>query len=681
MKKSLFNLRNSDLLYSILILLVGSVAYLLLIKRMGYYGDDWYLIFDAHTQGPEFFKVIFSSDRPATTFLLGLVYRLFGDNLIFYHLSAFLFRFLASMAFYSTLNMVWKKNKFPNFLMALLFIVYPGFLSQIQPFDYQSNICSWCLAMVSIALTLKAIQVRSSIIGKGTLVALSIITGWFYLALVEYFIGLEFLRLFFVAILAWQEMGASLKQKIFKSLARWLPYSIIPIGFLVWRILLFSSTRAATNVDVQLGTFLGSPLLVSLHWLVNTLYGAINTMLSVWVVPFYNIVVMGGFRLRDTALIFTAGIGVFIILFLGLIGSGTQSDSQSDHTGTPWTRQAIWGGLAAAIIGFIPVIISDRTVEFNFSRYTMASAPGAVMILVAGISLINSRRTQLGFVSLLAFMAVTTHVGNAINAAYEADSLREFWWQVSWRAPQIERGTTLVAAYSLMKAPEEYVIWGPANLIYYPEKQSDVPIKIQLPAALADNETANRVLGNVPGYKLNRRGNLVNVDFGSMLVLTQPDPNGCVRILDGANPELSLGDSNSIKLISPYSQLDRIVTDGAQATPPDTIFGPEPAHDWCFYYEKASLARQNGDWETVIALGKEALRNGLKPSDQIEWMPFLQAYVATRQMDALEPYPSIMVGIPLNRAQTCKILEQTANDTNPGNLELFAYINENFCNY
>jgi hypothetical protein len=680
MKKRLSHLQKQDLLHAILLLVMGVLAYLLLIKRMGFYGDDWYLIFDAHTQGPEFFKVIFSSDRPGRAYLMSFIYQLFGDHLVNYHVSAFLYRYIGALAFYWTLNMVWEQNKIPNFLMALFFLIYPGFLMQVQPVDYQSHILSVSLAMVSSALTVKAVS-SNLIAQKIPFYLMAVITGWCYLALIEFHIGLEFLRLLFIVFLVWQENDLKITQRIIKTILRWLPFAFIPVGFLIWRIFIFQNTRDATDMSLQLGVLLQSPLLTGPHWVINALYGVFNTILSAWLAPFYGIVIMGGLRLRDTLLILAPGIGAVIVLLLGLREFRKDTDFQSDCSGTPWEIQAIWGGLAAAIIGFIPVIISDRTVDFDFSRYTMASAPGAVMLLVAEISLVKSRRVQLGFVSLLAFMAVTTHVGNAINAVYQAASLRDFWWQVSWRAPQVEQATTLVAAYSLMKAPEEYVIWGPANLIYYPEKQSEVPIKIQLPAALADNETVNRVLGNVLGYKLNRRGNLVNVNFGTMLVLTQPDPNGCVRILDGSMPELSLADNNSIKLISSYSQIDRILTDGAQATPPEVIFGPEPAHDWCFYYEKASLARQKGDWETVIALGEEAQRNGFSPTDRIEWMPFLQAYVATRRMDALEPYPSIMVGIPLVRSQTCKILGQTANGSHPGDLELLAYINENFCNY
>jgi hypothetical protein len=245
--------------------------------------------------------------------------------------------------------------------------------------------------------------------------------------------------------------------------------------------------------------------------------------------------------------------------------------------------------------------------------------------------------------------------------------------------PQIERGTTLVADYSLMEAPEEYDIWGPANLIYYPEKQSQVPIRVQLPAALPNDDTVNRILGKGGGYEMNRRGNLVEVGFGSMLVLTQANQNSCVRILDGSIPELSLADTSSIKLISSYSNIDQVITDATPAILPEAIFGPEPERGWCFYYQKASLARQNGDWQTVIALGEEARTKGFSPNDPIEWIPFLQAYVATNQIDTLEAFPGIMNGYPLIRFQTCKILKQIANETHPDDLELLIYIDDNFC--
>jgi len=679
MKKKFLNLQKQDFLHAILMLAVGILAYLLLVKRMGFYGDDWYFMFDAHTQGPEFFKFIFYSDRPAGAYLMNLLYRLFGDHLIYYHLIAFLFSYIGALAFYWTLNLVWEQNKFQNFLMALLFLVYPGFLEQVQPVIYQSNICGSSLAMISIALTVRVLRKKPALFVRILLITFSILTGLYYLALVEYFIGIEFLRLYFVACLGWQARGATIKQNISNLLMRWLPFSVIPIGFLAWRVLFFKSVRPATDIGLQLGVFFASPLYVGMQWLANAVYGAFNTLLSAWVVPLYNIIVMGGFGLGDTLQIFAVGTGALVILFFGLWAG--RSYAQNEQAGSSWNRQALWGGLAATFIGILPVIISNRTVDFENSRYTMAGAAGAIMMLVAGISLLKSRRLQLGLAGLLVFLSVTTHFGNAVNHAYQADSLRDFWWQVSWRAPTIEAGTNLVASYSRMEIPEDYVTWGPANLIYFPEKQDTIPIRIQLPASIPSGAPIINIIGHGNGRDMDRRGNYVHEDLSAVLVLTQPSTGSCVRILDGSMPELSPRDSYETMLVAPYSLIGNVNMAATTPTLPEDIFGPEPEHAWCYYFEKAELASQMGDWETVVALGKEAAALSFSPTDPVEWTPFLRAYVATGQMSLLEPYRGIMTEVPFIRNQTCQILRQTADEMRPDDHELLTSIQDNFCQY
>jgi hypothetical protein len=309
----------------------------------------------------------------------------------------------------------------------------------------------------------------------------------------------------------------------------------------------------------------------------------------------------------------------------------------------------------------------------------LASAPGAIMMLVAGISLLRSRRVQLGAAGLLVLLSVMTHFGNALNHVYQADSLRDFWWQVSWRAPSIEVGTNLVASYSLMETPEEYVIWGPANLIYFPEKQDTLPIKIQLPASIPTGETIINIIGHGKGRDWDRRGNFIHEDFTAVLVLTQPATGSCVRILDGAMPELSPLDSYGTMLIASHSLIGNVNMAATAPTLPGDIFGPEPVHGWCYYYEKADLAGQMGDWASVIALGEEAAAKGLGPLDRVEWTPFLRAYVATRQMDKLGHYPGIMSEVAFIRNQTCQILKQTAAETHPDDLELLTFIDDNYC--
>jgi hypothetical protein len=231
-----------------------------------------------------------------------------------------------------------------------------------------------------------------------------------------------------------------------------------------------------------------------------------------------------------------------------------------------------------------------------------------------------------------------------------------------------------------MDTPEDYVIWGPANLIYFPEKQVTVPIKVQLPASLPTGDTIINIIGHGNGRDRDRRGNLIHEDFSAVLVLTQPTTGSCVRILDGSMPELSPHDSYETILIAPYSLIGNVNWDTTSPVLPSAIFGQEPEHRWCYYYEEAELASQMGNWVSVIALGEEAAAKGFSPRDPVEWTPFLRAYVATRQMEVLEPYHNVMNGTSFIRNQTCQILKQTADETRPDDLELLTFIDDNFCN-
>ena len=43
---------------------------------------------------------------------------------------------------------------------------------------------------------------------------------------------------------------------------------------------------------------------------------------------------------------------------------------------------------------------------------------------------------------------------------------------MSWRAPDLKEGVLLVAEYPFDFADDVDVVYGPANFIYYPEKQA-----------------------------------------------------------------------------------------------------------------------------------------------------------------------------------------------------------------
>ena len=127
-------------------------------------------------------------------------------------------------------------------------------------------------------------------------------------------------------------------------------------------------------------------------------------------------------------------------------------------------------------------------------------------------------------------------------------------------------------------------------------------------------------------------------------------------------------------IVAPYSKLDNVLINADFPAPPESIFGSEPQKNWCYYYQKASLARQQNDWGAVIELQEKALKEGFYPTDGIEWMPLLEAYTRNGEKEKMRPYISILRDDPFLAAQACQILSLV-----PKNEEMQTYIEKKIC--
>jgi len=680
MIKKIQNFQNSKWLHPTLLFIVAGLLFLLFTSRIGLFNDDWYLVFDGHAQGSGIFHEVFKSDRPARAYFFEAAYSVFGDHIIYYKITSFIFRYLSVIAFYWALTLIWKKKRNINFLASLIFLIYPGFLGLVVSIDYMTHFISLGLVMLSCAFTVYAIQ-ASSLSKKIILGIFANFLGWIYLGLLEYYIGMEFLRIIFIYLVITRSSKEKFIQKVANTIVAWLPFALIPVGFLGWRLFFFENTRQATDLGVQLSGLFSSPVYTVLWWIANLITGYLNSALFAWALPFYETMKM--LRLKELLFVFGITTGLVAFLLLMMNNDWKVGDDQNEIlelNDSNWRKHSIYGGGLAIIAAILPIIIVNRDINLNgLARYTVAAAPGVAMLLTALINNLASQRVRLGTVGVMLFIASAAHFGNAISYANQSEGISNFWWQVSWRAPQIEPGTTLTTLYPLTAVSEDYFIWGPANLIYYPERQDANPVKIQLPSIILQDNNLPSILAQTGDSEYSKRGNLVHTDNRSLLVLAQGSPDNCVRILDDAAPELSAIDEQRIMLVSPFSKKDRIVVDEQPAYPPELIFGPEPEHTWCYYYEKASLARQRQDWNEVIQLMVQADQNDYGPLDRIEWMPLLQAYVATGQEDKLAPYVSIMMDDRFVNSQICPLLEKVAAETRPEDLDMKSFLEETFC--
>lgn len=636
----------------VLIFIISAIAYLPLVKDLGYLNDDWYLMYDMQVKDPSFFHEIFSIDRPGRAYAMIPLFSLFGFNVLPYHLTAFLFRFLGGICLFWTIRMLWEKRTFFALAVGLLFTIYPGFLSQPNAIDYQSHILGLFLALLSVALTVKSVLTTERT--KRTFFILaSVLTGWGYLSQMEYFIGIEIFRFVCIFILVWRIQSENLQKKLINFVKISLPFLFIAGGFLIWRLFIFESERQATDIGLQVSQAFSNPIII-LWWINYLIQDFFTVTLVAWTLPMYQLVFP--MRLKDMlTAIALALLGIAILLFALRWGEENESEAETSST-SEMRRETLLISLLSIAGGLIPVILVNRHVTLpDYSRYSLIASVGAVMLLSLLIENISQRNIQKTLLGLFVAIALMTHYGNTIQYVYQTEATRNFWWQVSWRAPLLKEGTTLIASYN-SPLSEDYFIWGPANLIYYPEKQNNNPVQIKIPAAVLTPDVINKITSNGGLETPLRRGNYLERDFGNILLMIQSSANGCVRIINGSAPELTSYDEDRLVLIAPFSKLENVITEGDSPVVPDNIFGKEPERGWCYYYQKADLARQRAEWELIPNLLKEALDKGYYPADALEWMPFFQAYAVQGNVEKMR---STLKLIALNRdlsLQTCDIM-------------------------
>ncbi|PKN91596.1 MAG: hypothetical protein CVU44_18615 [Chloroflexi bacterium HGW-Chloroflexi-6] len=608
-------MKSKPWLIFILFIGIAGLAYLPLLAKFGYAFDDWYLMWSAKAYSPQAFFPIFSIDRPLRAYLMFPAYLLFGENPLWYNLSAFALRVTGAFLFWWMLRMLWPRAQTATMGMALLFVIYPGFLSQPNAIDYQSHIAALALAMFSLALTVKAFTAANSTLERIAMLIGSAVVGWLYLGLMEYYIGFELVRALLVGLLA---LRAEIPwpQRVKKALIDWLPLSVVPFGFVFWRVFIFVGERKATDAGAQLALAIASPLRAALGWAMGLFQDIFQTVLMAWVLPLAQ---LWG---RLSAWQIAAGL-VLGILGAFVAGLALKNNENEDRD---WRVEVFWLGAAIVVGGLIPVVLANRSVEFPYySRYTLISSTGVAMMAVALVFSLPGQKLRQIFFSTLIFLSILTHFANSVNAANETASMRDFWWQVAWRAPMLEQNSTLIAQYPLAPMQEDYFVWGPANLIYYPQKLYDKDIQPALFAALPTDETLQKVLARERQEYDKRRNIITYANYRNILVLVQPTTKSCVRILGPDAAHISALDADIFIQMAPFSEIERVQAGSGQPTPPYFAFGAEPEHGWCYYYQKASLARQYGDWQAVLNLGSEARLKNLSPYDEIEWIPFLQA--------------------------------------------------------
>ena len=656
--------KNESFVAALLVLLTTVITYGVSIPSLGYYHDDWFVLWSGRARGAESLIPLFSTDRPFMGVAYSVVYRFLGDTIINWHLYALLWRVIGGMAFFWILRLLWPEQKYLTALMTVLFVVYPGFLSQPNANTKQNHLFGFGTALLSIALMLQAMKTdRQGWKIVCSLLSLTLTAN--YLFMYEYMIGFEGTRLILLGYVLLQKGFRQFRALAIEILKRIWPYWLVTAGFLYWRVFIFQGERNATDVSGLTGNYLSNFRYMSIRLLLETVKDFLDTSIFAWFVEPYHLFSIAPYSNLVYALIVAAIVASLVLLYTSLFKK--RWEVEYDEQETPrLMRDFLWMGAIVILFAISPVIFSERQVDLYDPYKSYGLHPiGGVVLLITGMILMLQPRFRRWALIALVVISVSTQVLNADYWERYWELQREMAWQLTWRAPDIQDDTLVMASISGGFNPQQdYEVWGPINLIYNPGSAKAPAIQ----AEVLNSDTAYSILkkevknNQVRDIRLHR-------DFNKLLLISYPSSVSCFQVIDGTLPAYSGSESLLVRQVGAYSHVDRIIPAGTSPIPPASIFGAEPAHGWCYYYQKASLARQAGDWEEIGRLYDEARKLNLETDDKSEVIPFFEGLVNLgRYEDAKSLYREEIKGQTEVRFHLCNTL---AND--PGYPPEFGY--------
>lgn len=676
MKQTLQKLFRNETFVAILLILLSTVfTHGISIPKLGYYHDDWYVLWSGQARGAESMIPLFSTDRPFMGVVYAFVYRLLGDTIVNWHLYALMWRFIGGLAFFWILRLIWPNHKYITTLMTVLFIVYPGFLSQPNANTKQNHLYGFGTALLSIALMLQAMKTNVRA-WKIACSLLSVILTANYLFIYEYMIGFEGTRLILLGYTLFQEGFKDFRSLVRETSKRVWPYLAVTAGFLYWRIFIFEGSRNATDASQLAGDYISNFRYMSIRLILETVKDFLDTSIFAWFVKPYELFSAAPYsNLANAVLI--GGIVIGLVLLYSFLFKKWWGAEYHEAQTPRLMKDFIWMGALVIVCAISPVILSGRQVELGdaYKSYGLHPLAGVVLFISGIMLMLQPNFRRLILIALIG-ISVSTQILNADHWGQFWDYQREMWWQLTWRAPDIKDDTLVMTHSSQGFNPEQdYEIWGPLNLIYNPSPANAPAIQ----AEVLNSDTAYSILKK--DVRNNRvRDIRLHRDFNNVLLISISPLSSCLHVIDGSLPVYSESETLLLQQVGEYSHIDRIIPSGTSPVPPSSIFGSEPSHGWCYYYQKASLARQKGDWDEVGRLYDQIVQLSLETDDKSEMIPFFEGLVNLgRYEDASSLYNSQIKGNAKMRLPLCMFLSSDPEYPPEFNYD-YEKINELLCN-
>lgn len=632
--------RNSNrILFLILITLVLGFSCGISIPRLSFYGDDWIYIYNYHIAGPESFTLFTQWDRPYSAWIYVLTSAVFGESVVCYHIFVFVLRWLSVFLFREILSATFSNRKFTA-AAALLFAVYPGFQQQPIAVEYVMHFTSLVLVLLSIRLMQIAFfrKTRTAV----PILILSLAAELLALFTCEYFVGLELARPVFLYYSIRFAQNNAEKRSYRKGIMYLIPYALGVAFYFFWRIFIFSFQTYQPKLLEALRTDPagGIKMLVT------------KVLQDLWTVFF------SAYRLIFTnpsgvGLPLAAGVILSVVITVYLFlrrSTGPQTEETSENG--IFTGMLILGAILLVLSG-IPfwTTMIDVSVSFPWDRPTLSFSPGAAVIIAALLGFMMKPAFFCAAVSVLTALSTLFHIQNCSVYINEADKMNDYFWQMAWRAPSLEKGTIIASDEIPLDRYSDGDLSPVVNWQYAPEHRGLTYEYKYFDLDLRESIYYSDPNVTVPVDHTYRTHAFSSSTDKTLAVFYRK--NGCLQIIDDKNTGYP-GLPDSLGRIARISDPKLIITEPPAPAVPPAAIGPEPEHGYCYYFQKTALAQQNQDPDQAYEYAMAAFRSELQPVYAPDLAPVVLAMIEADDLQSAEKMMErVQIGAP-DRKYLCQ---------------------------
>lgn len=577
---------------SIVLFLVAFLAYGLLMPQMGFYWDDLPITWIRYQMGSEALTDYFSTNRPVWGLVHQVSTSLLPQEPIYWQVFALIWRWLGAVIAYAIFGKLLPDQPRAALGLALLFLLYPGFDQHWAAYLYSHFYIVLFFFLLSLLFNLLAAENPSH---YWHWTAAGLLFSALNLWMMEYFYVLELARVGLI-LMAVRSEKLTMRERLLRALKLWLPYLAVFGLAVLSRLFVFNNQIYGIGLTDQLKSAPGE----TLRGLAQTILLSLRLVLKgAWMqvlempdagAAVYTFVVMG--------VILLAGLGFWLSPDVPL-----QSMRKS-------TLDALWligiGALAVFLAGWPFWLVGfPMSLTWPASRFTLSFALGAALIFGGLIGLIPWERVRLALVLALVGLAAGRQYLNALEYQQDWARQRDLFWQMTWRVPGLQPNTVVLMNEGGLNYYADNSLGAALNWIYASDNHSrQVEYVLFYPTTRLGNALPSLEPGQPVEYDY-----LAGQFHGntSQVLAMYYEPPGCLRILDddieGANR--TIREPSLMRYSARLSSLSLILNEPRARLP--KAYVPEPEHGFCYYFEKADLARQFKDWDTVVELSATAL--------------------------------------------------------------------------